>query len=153
MTTIKRPTRVILHCSATNDFKADDVLFDAFGADTIDGWHRDRGWDRIGYHHVIRRTGVLERGRPESMQGAHTYGQNKDTIGVCYVGTKRPTPPQVEALCELFLEIFHRYRITPNQWHGHYQYNKLKECPGIPMSLLRKLFFYVLAFELGAQKP
>jgi len=56
------------------------------GAAEIDRWHKERGWSGIGYHYVIRRDGSLEYGRPESEQGAHAYGHNSDSIGVCMVG-------------------------------------------------------------------
>ena len=47
---------IIVHCSATKagqDFTATD----------IDRWHRERGFNGIGYHYVIRLDGKLEKGR------------------------------------------------------------------------------------------
>ena len=47
---------IIVHCSATKagqDFTAAD----------IDRWHRERGFNGIGYHYVIRLDGRLEKGR------------------------------------------------------------------------------------------
>jgi hypothetical protein len=32
--------------------------------------HRDRGWQMVGYHHVIRLDGVVEQDRPDTMVGA-----------------------------------------------------------------------------------
>ena len=46
---------IIVHCSATKagqDFTAAD----------IDRWHRERGFNGIGYHYVIRLDGRLESG-------------------------------------------------------------------------------------------
>ncbi len=46
---------IIVHCSATKagqDFTAAD----------IDCWHRERGFNGIGYHYVIRLDGKLEKG-------------------------------------------------------------------------------------------
>ena len=55
---------IIIHCSATScgkDFTAID----------IDRWHRQRGFDGIGYHYVIRLNGTIENGRPIVKPGAH----------------------------------------------------------------------------------
>jgi N-acetyl-anhydromuramyl-L-alanine amidase AmpD len=71
---------IVIHCSAT---KASADI----GASLIDEWHRARGWaGGIGYHYVIRRSGEVESGRAEEKIGAHAYGYNKHSIGVCLVG-------------------------------------------------------------------
>lgn len=70
---------IIVHCSATKagqDFTAAD----------IDRWHRERGFNGIGYHYVIRLDGGLEKGRDISLIGAHCKGWNERSIGICYVG-------------------------------------------------------------------
>ena len=46
----------------------------------------DKGWSDIGYHFVIRRNGTIERGRDQSLEGAHAHGHNQDSIGICLVG-------------------------------------------------------------------
>ena len=51
---------IIIHCSATKvgqDFTAAD----------IDRWHRERGFNGIGYHYVVCLDGRLERGRDISL--------------------------------------------------------------------------------------
>lgn len=70
---------VIVHCSATRegmDFTAADIR----------RWHRDRGFTDIGYHYVVRLDGTVERGRDERTAGAHAFGHNSNSIGICYVG-------------------------------------------------------------------
>jgi N-acetylmuramoyl-L-alanine amidase len=52
----------------------------------IDRWHRQRGFDCIGYHFVILRNGQIQAGRAIAKAGAHCKGHNADTIGVAYVG-------------------------------------------------------------------
>ena len=77
---------IILHCSATpegQDFSVED----------IDRWHRQRGFNCIGYHWVVYRDGSVHPGRPEEMVGAHCKGYNQHSIGVCYVGGLRPLTP------------------------------------------------------------
>ena len=61
---------IIIHCSATKegiDWKAKD----------IDQWHKQRGFNKIGYHYVIDLDGTVETGRDENETGAHCVGYNK----------------------------------------------------------------------------
>ena len=77
---------IIIHCSATRagqDLRAKD----------IDRMHRQRGFSQIGYNFVIDLDGIVENGRPLSIDGAHcnTKGfsgvsYNKHSIGICYIG-------------------------------------------------------------------
>ena len=65
---------IIVHCSATKagqDFTATD----------IDRWHRERGFNGIGYHYVIRLDGKLEKGRDVTLAGAHCKGWNVEVSG------------------------------------------------------------------------
>lgn len=73
--------KIVIHCADT--FADMDI-----GAKEIDQWHRQRGWSQIGYHYVIRRSGEIEKGRPESKPGAHVAGHNTGSIGICLVGGK-----------------------------------------------------------------
>ncbi|WP_455591745.1 N-acetylmuramoyl-L-alanine amidase [Bacteroides sp.] len=75
----RRIDTIIIHCSATKagqDFTAAD----------IDRWHRERGFDGIGYHYVVRLNGKIEKGRDVALPGAHCPGWNTRSIGICYVG-------------------------------------------------------------------
>lgn len=76
---------IIVHCSATP--ASMDI-----GAKDIDRWHRQRGFDGIGYHAVIRRDGSLERGREITVPGAHAQGYNTMSLGVCLVGGVKSLP-------------------------------------------------------------
>lgn len=77
--TVRHITAIVIHCSATKEGKD-------FGAEDIDRWHRDRGFNGIGYHFVVRLDGTIETGRLLSLAGAHTTGHNQNTIGICYIG-------------------------------------------------------------------
>lgn len=70
---------LVVHCSATPAGKP-------FRAADIDRWHREKGWDGIGYHYVIPLDGSVEPGREVEEAGAHVYGHNADSIGVCLIG-------------------------------------------------------------------
>lgn len=72
-------TEIIVHSTATP--KGMNAT-----AQDIDRWHRQRGFDCIGYHYVILRNGQIERGRSVELAGAHCKGHNSNTIGVAYVG-------------------------------------------------------------------
>lgn len=70
---------LVIHCSAT-------TINQDIGKEEIDKWHRKRKMFGIGYHYVIRRSGVLEEGRDHSLVGAHTRGHNNTSLGICMVG-------------------------------------------------------------------
>lgn len=70
---------IAVHCSATPGGKP-------FRAADIDRWHREKGWDSIGYHLVICLDGSIEPGRPLEEAGAHVQGHNANSIGVCLIG-------------------------------------------------------------------
>lgn len=74
-----RTELIVVHCSATGP-QAD------IGKGEITQWHRQRGFDTIGYHYVIRRNGDVETGRRETEIGAHVAWHNFNSIGVCMVG-------------------------------------------------------------------
>ncbi len=104
----------------------------------IDKWHRDNGWDGVGYDFVIgngtdSRDGQVEvtyRWRGQ-LVGAHTKTPNnwgnEDTIGICLVGdfTKsRHSWKQFDSLTKLVRFLQRRYRIPTSRIYGH------KNCPG-----------------------
>src|SRR6056297_2301821 len=86
-------TWIVIHYSAT------PIERDVSGAD-IDRTHRERGWRGMGYHFYIRRHGTVETGRDLSEPGrfeigAHSYGENDASIGICYEGGVRAAAPNV----------------------------------------------------------
>lgn len=52
----------------------------------IHQWHQKKGWAGIGYHYFISKGGEIYEGRPYDTIGAHAYGYNKESIGVCFEG-------------------------------------------------------------------
>ena len=121
--------RIILHMAYTPPSM--DI-----GAAEIDGWHKQRGWSGIGYHYVIRRDGTVETGRPVEHQGAHTKGENEDSIGICLIGGKHKaregydanfTSAQWRALDRLCRDLLIEY--PEAQISGHRDWGATK-CPG-----------------------
>jgi len=137
-TTHNFPDRVILHCSATPDYPFDSDDFDRIRATHIRDWHLKRGFDDIGYHFVVTRSGIIETGRHPNRMGAHCKGHNKNSIGVCWVGTNNPTKTQVRELLNLYILINKSWAIDWTGWHGHDEFNPHKACPCISMDLLRQ---------------
>ena len=87
-------------------------------------WHLANGWAGIGYHYLIRKDGTIERGRPMDTVGAHTYGYNKNSIGINIVGNfevATPKPEQMEAASRLIASLCTKYQFGPNKYtvQGH----------------------------------
>ena len=119
---------IVVHCSATRPTM--DI-----GADEIRNWHvNDNGWNDIGYHYVIRRNGMIEKGRNESVVGAHAKGYNANSIGICLVGgiTRSGKSDanfdfnQYTSLRTLIDDIRQRYEIGAT--FGHRDISE-KDCP------------------------
>ncbi|ANK79406.1 MAG: hypothetical protein TEF_00335 [Rhizobiales bacterium NRL2] len=117
-------------------------------------WHTNpppegRGWDDIGYNYVIRRSGKTEPGRDldrdgdvDEEIGAHAYGHNANSIGICLVGGRaedadRPdfnyTAAQMLALTVLVEHLRRRFP-TIRRVIGHRDVNQGKACPCFDVS-------------------
>ena len=132
--------KIILHCSDSE-----------FGdAAEIDRWHRERGFQCIGYNFVILNgvrkangeystedDGLVEQGRPISMDGAHCYGHNHDSIGVCLVGKKEFTKTQTLKRDSLLKRLMKEHGLCPKDVYGHYEFDAGKTCPNMDMDLVR----------------
>jgi N-acetyl-anhydromuramyl-L-alanine amidase AmpD len=98
----RRTDFIVVHCSATRPHM--DI-----GVADIRKWHKALGWVDVGYHRVIKRSGVIESGRGVMEIGSHAKGFNSRSIAVCLVGgldmAGQPaanfTPAQVRSLREL----------------------------------------------------
>lgn len=114
---------IIIHCSDTPNHR--EVT-----AAEIGRWHRERGFDGIGYHWVIRRSGLTEAGRPGWKEGAHcaAHGMNHHSIGVCMVGKDTFTIAQWRSLALLILEL-DSDPAHPMLVAGHRDFEPRKTCP------------------------
>ena len=124
----RRIDKIIVHCTATPEGRPVTV-------DEITRWHIQRGFSAIGYHYVVYLDGSIHEGRNINVSGAHTTGQNTNSIGVCYVGglTKDGTKPkdtrtnaQKDALEKLMITLKANY--PKATIHGHCEYAN-KACP------------------------
>ena len=128
--------RIIIHCSATDIPEQDNVEALRYlhtskkSKPMLWGSYETNGKDYsdIGYHYFITKDGVLHECRPVEKQGAHCFGHNQDSVGVCLSGNLRFTPAQFITLRGLkdYLRIKHGYDI---EFLGHCELNKGKSCP------------------------
>ena len=98
----KSTVRIILHHAAAKKCSAAD----------IHAWHIGNGWSGIGYHFLVRKDGGIYRGRPENTVGAHTYGKNYDSIGICFEGNfeeENMNETQKNSGIELVTYLLNRY--------------------------------------------
>ncbi len=115
--------------------------------DLVRRWHtEERGWDDVGYHYLVRRTGEVQTGRDENTPGAHARGYNRRSIGIALEGHgdhERPGFCQILGLFRLIDDISRRYEIPPHKVIGHRETGSPKTCPGklIDMDALRALLF------------
>ena len=126
----KQTDFIVIHCSATKPSMNID-------ADTIDSWHRKRGFFSVGYHFVLKRDGTREIGRHIDEVGAHAKGFNHRSIGICLVGGVTQddhtipednfTKEQFESSKNKITDIQDRYEIT--HIIGHRDVDDRKECP------------------------
>ena len=123
--------KIVIHCSATPEGRN-------VSAATIDGWHRKRGFNQIGYHYVIGLDGKIESGRAVNIMGAHVGGGgNRASIGIAYIGgvdaNLKPKDTRSEAQKLALIKII---KILKNIYpdasiHGHRDYSKDKDGDGV----------------------
>lgn len=121
---------IAVHCSATRPSM--DI-----GVTEIRKWHVDgNGWSDVGYHLVIRRSGLIEAGRHMDDIAAHVAGFNSRALGICMVGGIRDdgepqdnfTAGQFDAL--LVALRFCRLYAPTAKIQGHRDFpNVAKACP------------------------
>jgi len=138
----------------------------------IRSWHKEKGWNDIGYHGIIlngfvtakdfrlnRRidflNGSFQIGRVfdadafiENQEiGAHAYGFNSESIGLCLIGKDGNfTPYQIETALKVSLEFMRMFEISLDNVIGHYELGRFKpefatdkKCPEIDMSHIRDI--------------
>ena len=134
MTDYPAPRRIaylVIHCTATR-------ASHPFPLEALRRCHvQQRGFRDIGYHFYITRDGITHPCRPLDQVGAHVFGFNQHSVGICYEGgldeEGRPadtrTNEQKIALTALLRELRKDYpeaRIV-----GHYELSTSihKACP------------------------
>ena len=123
--------RIIVHHSASPD---------SWTLDDVDRSHRARGFDCVGYHFVVEKTGLIRLGRPVSKVGAHCKGLNSYSIGVCLIGSfeNGGTIPgdQWAAAVSLVRDFMRQYDLPIAEVYGHMEV-KPTLCPGFDPAMFR----------------
>lgn len=133
--------KIIIHCSQSN-----------FGTvEEIEKWHKELGWDGFGYHYLIENgfpefsssyteshDGLIEKGRPDNVQGAHCLGHNRNSLGICLIGRRMFTHKQLFiSLPALIFRLMQKHQIPFDDIYGHGEFNKKKTCPNFDMDNYR----------------
>ena len=124
---------LVVHVSASPQGRGDN-------ATTIHRWHKERGWDGIGYNSVILENGKHEEGRPIYWQAAHVMdfdgdgkGNNSDSLGVCLIGeggdATKAQLTRLRVLLEYWLSIYPDAAVV-----GHRDLDSRKSCPGFDVA-------------------
>ena len=112
---------LVVHCSDSDNSKT-------LSAFDIHKMHLKFGWDGIGYHKVINRSGKIENGRPEYWIGAHVKGKNNISLGVCLIGRNKFTTKQyisLERVLRKWKSLYPKAKIVGHRDTG----NTEKTCP------------------------
>lgn len=138
----KNVTHILVHNSAS---KWGDVA-------EITRWHKERGFNTIGYHYVITNThprssrvkdpafdGVVHNGRALDKRGAHEEKYNHRSLGICLIGRgpKDFTVAQLDSLRKVCRELMGRFKIPRENVLGHAEVDPMKRDPGFDMDAFR----------------
>lgn len=129
-----------MHCTASSNPSHDDARI-------IDKWHRDRGWNGIGYHYFIKRNGELQIGRDVDLTPAAQAPYNHNTIAIVMHGgeeiSRNPykyaddfTAEQRFTLVQLCTRLHSLYPMAT--FHGHCEVAP-KACPVYDYKSILKL--------------
>ena len=135
--------QIIIHCSDSTWGTEKDIY----------SWHvTGNSWDDTGYHFIILNghinseffinllDGHISPGRDIEIQGAHTKGQNEDSIAICLIGKKSFSQAQLRSLRKLVNFLKSKYQIE--FVYPHSKYNAHKTCPNFSVDK-------VLAYKAG----
>lgn len=71
---------LVIHCAATKPNQD-------WGVEEIRNIHvNEKKYDDVGYQKIIKRNGLVQRGRPDHIQPAAHAPWNKNSIAICLIG-------------------------------------------------------------------
>ncbi|KAK3910581.1 Peptidoglycan-recognition protein 2, partial [Frankliniella fusca] len=106
--------------------------------------HKAYGWGDIGYGFLIGGDGLIFEGQGWHKEGAHTYGYNKKSIGVAFMGDfseRRASAAQIGALRALLrcgvelgelseaVRLYGQRQVQQTESPGGALYEQIKELP------------------------
>ena len=130
---IEAVTICIVHCSDSDNPEHDNI-------DAIKRWHLDRGFDDVGYHYFIKKSGEIQVGRALEIVGAHAEGFNSESVGICLSGNRNFTEDQMMSAAKLIDSLYlflpnlkKKFGILPHRF-----FNANKTCPNFELSRIFK---------------
>lgn len=89
--------RVVIHHTAMRNCKSQiESMYELL---IIQRFHmQDRHYDDIGYNFLVGEDGTVYEGRGWGVMGAHTKGNNHDSLGIAFMGNFNNDSPSTEAL-------------------------------------------------------
>lgn len=142
---------IIVHCTATRPGKG--------VVEQVRQIHvQENGWDAIGYHYIIDRTGVVHAARPMMFQGAHARGANAYSLGVALEGgvdannqpQRNYTTVQYASLYAL-IGILKELYPTIKEVFGHNDMERMADFKACPVFNVRE-WYGAYALALSASK-
>jgi N-acetylmuramoyl-L-alanine amidase len=137
----------VLHCSGSNN--SEQMTYETIRwlhiapSSTYFRWGNydtyGKGWSDIAYHWVILQDGTRVKGRPESIEGSHCYGFNKNSLGICLVGNNNHTSEQFASLRNLMEDIKTRHKLDEMDFLLHNELSKNKTCPNFTRQDIHQL--------------
>ena len=98
----------------------------------IHKWHLNKKWAGVAYHYYINKDGEIFEGRPKDAVGAHAYGFNQKSVGICFEGDfnkEKIGQKQVDAAVMLSALLSLTYNNAKVIRHS--ELVKDKDCPGL----------------------
>lgn len=87
-------------------------------------------WSSIGYHFMVSKKGTIYYSRNLKYAGAHTFGYNKNSIGIALFGNfdnEEPTDVQIESLNKLVGGLKENFKIRKVIGHNQAIYKSIKD--------------------------
>jgi len=89
----------------------------------IHKWHLNKKWAGVAYHYYINKDGEIFEGRPKDAVGAHAYGFNQKSVGICFGQKQMDAAVMLSALLSL---TYNNAKVI-----RHSELVKDKDCPGL----------------------
>ena len=107
--------------------------------------HKQKKYADIAYHFIIDYAGSIWEGRSLAYEGAHVMNQNKNNIGILFLGNYQKQNPSQDSLTTLknFITVLRkRFGIKHHRIYGHRDLGQTL-CPG------KNLYPHVVAIREG----
>lgn len=123
---LRKVDEIIVHCTASDYAHHDNVK-------SVYQWHvLEKRWRAIGYHYLITKDGMIHNTRNIEWIGAHCYGRNAHSIGICLTGHEKFSDAQFKSLRRLVRELCDAHSIDPTAVYPHSKFAN-KTCPNFPL--------------------